>query len=74
MLINPPKQIDYLAARDSFIDAYTGALCAIIMKEKIFRKAVDDPVQFGYYRSTNTVFNKVERADVLKKWGLLFEI
>ncbi len=74
MSINPPKQIDYLAAKDSFIDAYAGALHAIFMKDEIFCKAVDDPIQCGYYRTTDTVFDKVKRADVLKKWELLFEI
>ncbi len=50
MSINPPKQIDYLAARESFINAYAGALHAIFMKDKIFCEAVNDPIQFGYYR------------------------
>ncbi|MCP4583693.1 MAG: hypothetical protein GY839_18950 [candidate division Zixibacteria bacterium] len=61
--------------RNSFIDAYADALHAIFVKDKIFHEAVNDPIQFGYYRTmTDTVFNKVERADVLKKWELLFEI
>ncbi len=60
--------------RDSFIDAYAGALCAIFVKDEIFRDAINDPIQFGYYRTTDTVFDKVERADVLKKWELQFEI
>ncbi len=74
MSINPLKQIDYLAVRDSFIDAYAGALHAIFMKDEIFRKAVYGPIQFGYYCTTDMVFDKVERADILEKWGLLFQI
>ncbi len=74
MSINLPKQIDYLAVRDSFIDAYAGALHAIFAKDEIFREPIDDPIQFGYYRTTDTVFDKVERVDILKKWELLFEI
>ncbi len=74
MSINPPKQIDYFAARNSFIDAYTGTLHAIFVKDEIFCEAVNDPIQFGYYCMTDTVFDKVERVDVLKKWELLFEI
>ncbi len=74
MLINPPKQIDYLTVRDSFIDAYASALHAIFMKDEIFHEAVDDPIQFGYYHTTDMVFDKVERADVLKKRELPFEI
>ncbi len=78
MSINPPKQIDYLAARDSFIDVYAGALHAIFIKDEIFREAVDDPIQFGYYCMTEVltdkVFDKVEKADVLKNWELLFDI
>ncbi len=74
MSINPLKQIDYLAARDSFIDAYAGALHAIFVKDEIFCEAVYSPIQFGYYRTTDMVFDKVKRADILEKWGLLFEI
>ncbi len=52
-----------------------GALHAIFVKEEIFCETVDDPIQFGYYCTmTNTVFDKVERVDVLKKWELLFKI
>ncbi len=74
MSINPPKQIDYFAVRDSFIDVYTSTLRAIFVKDEVFREAIDDLVQFGYYHSTDMVLNKVERADVLKIWELLFEI
>ncbi len=66
MSINPPKQIDYFATRNSFIDAYASALRAIFVKDEIFRETVDDPIQFGYYHTTDTVLDKVERADVLK--------
>ncbi len=69
MSINQPKQIDYLAVRDSFIDAYAGALCAIFVNDEIFHEAVYGPIQFGYYRTTDMVFDKVERVDVLEKWG-----
>ncbi len=69
MSINPPKQIDYFAMRDSFMDAYAGALHAIFVKDEIFCEAVDDLIQFGYYGMTDMVFNKVERVDILKKWG-----
>ncbi len=72
MSINPPKQIDYFAMRNSFIDAYADALHAIFVKDKIFHKAINDP-QFGHYGMTDTMFDKVKRADVVKKWDLLFE-
>ncbi len=64
--------------RNLFIDAYADTLHAIFMKDEIFREAVNNPIQFGYYHTTEVltdkVFDKVEKADVLKKWELLFNI
>ncbi len=76
MSLKPFKRIDNLTARDSFIDAYAGALRAIIVKDEIFREAVicsvNDLIQFEMV--LDTVIDKVEKVDVFKKWKLLFEI
>ncbi len=49
MSINPPKQIDYFATRNLFIDVYADALHAIFVKDEIFCEAINDPIQFRHY-------------------------
>ncbi len=44
--------------RDSFIDVYAGALHAIFVNDEIFREAVDDLIQFRYYRMTDMAQNR----------------